>query len=267
MTLNNKIRLFVTIITLFSCQHLAAMDINFLYVGDKTSTAYLGAKQGLIEANLQGKFLGQNYEMLEITAEQLAQQDVGGISAILTAVDTVDKYITIASAYPAMPVFNLVLRNDELRLDCLPNALHTIPSQRIQQDAEQQYKQKNPDSNAVAQAWHPDFVKFAARDLNKRYKKSAGIPMDDAAWAGWAAVKLTSDTVARAQTAAPDELLQYFKTSLKFDGQKGSDMNFRETGQLRQLMLLVEDGKIVAEAPVRGVASSLDSLGILTCEK
>jgi len=46
-------------------------------------------------------------------------------------------------------------------------------------------------------------------------------------------------------------------------------MNFRETGQLRQPILLVEGDKIVAEAPVRGIAKppTLDSLGLLSCEK
>ena len=45
-------------------------------------------------------------------------------------------------------------------------------------------------------------------------------------------------------------------------------MNFRKNGQLRQLILLVENDKIITEAPVRGVAKppTLDSLGILDCK-
>lgn len=132
-----------------------------------------------------------------------------------------------------------------------------------------QWQKKEAGSQAKAQAWHPDFVKFAARDLNKRFKKRHGTKMDDYSWAGWAAVKMTSDTVARTKITDPAALLNYLKTELSFDGQKGSDMNFRETGQLRQLILLVEGDKIVAEAPVRGIAKppTLDSLGILSCEK
>lgn len=62
-------------------------------------------------------------------------------------------------------------------------------------------------------------------------------------------------------------MLHYLKTELSFDGQKGSNMTFRETGQLRQLLLIVEDNKIATEAPVRGVAKppTLDSLGTLNC--
>ena len=91
----------------------------------------------------------------------------------------------------------------------------------------------------------------------------------DYAWAGWAAVKMTSDSVARENISNAKHMLIHLKTDLSFDGQKGSNMNFRETGQLRQLMILVEDGKIVAEAPVRGFARppTLDSLGLLNCEK
>jgi hypothetical protein len=46
-------------------------------------------------------------------------------------------------------------------------------------------------------------------------------------------------------------------------------MNFRVTGQLRQLILLVEDNKVIAEAPVRGIAKppTLESLGILDCSQ
>ena len=63
-------------------------------------------------------------------------------------------------------------------------------------------------------------------------------------------------------------LLEYLKNELTFDGQKGSNMNFRKNGQLRQLILLVENDKIITEAPVRGVAKppTLDSLGILDCK-
>jgi hypothetical protein len=80
---------------------------------------------------------------------------------------------------------------------------------------------------------------------------------------------MTSDTVARTKINDPAEMLHYLKTELTFDGQKGSVMNFRETGQLRQPMLLIEKNIIVAEAPVRGIAKPpvLDSLGLLSCEK
>jgi hypothetical protein len=93
--------------------------------------------------------------------------------------------------------------------------------------------------------------------------------MTDTAWAGWASVKLLSDTIARKQFTDTDNLLKFFKTELAFDGQKGISLNFRDTGQLRQPLLLIENGKIAGEAPVRGIANTtnLDSLGLTHCPK
>ena len=87
--------------------------------------------------------------------------------------------------------------------------------------------------------------------------------MDDAAWAGWAAVKMLADTSIRADTANPAELLAFLRTDLVFDGQKGTDMSFRPDGQLRQPILMVESEKVVGETPVKG--RDLDSLGPTDC--
>jgi hypothetical protein len=56
---------------------------------------------------------------------------------------------------------------------------------------------------------------------------------------------------------------------MAFDGQKGVPHTFRDTGQLRQPLLLVEAGKLVGEAPVPGVVDTndLDSLGLTSCKQ
>ena len=244
------------------------IEIDFVYVGEQEDSALLGVQQGLFEANLQGQFLGQNYKLDIISPANALNSDYSKYIAVLTAVD-INTFNKISDQLADIAVFNLILEDDVLRMSCLPNALHTIPSSSMKADAVAQWHQKKPGSNVTAQAWHGDFVKFAARDLNKRFKKKQGQTMDDYAWAAWAAVKMTSDSVARENISDAKDMLTHLKTNLSFDGQKGSNMNFRDTGQLRQLMILVEDGKIVAEAPVRGVAKppTLDSLGLLNCEK
>lgn len=248
-------------------------EIHFAYIGSNTHSGLLGVKQGLSEANLQGQFLGQKYNLDEISMEDIATADFSKYIAIITTVKT-DAFLKLSATFPDIALFNLTIEDDSLRTACLSNALHTIPSSRMKMDAVWQWQQKlgqqkAPDAKVSAQAWHGDFVKFAARDLNKRFKKNQGQVMDDPAWAGWAAIKMTSDSVARENIHDAKAMLAYLQTSLSFDGQKGSDMNFRETGQLRQLLILVEKEKIVAEAPVRGVAKppTLDSLGLLRCKK
>jgi hypothetical protein len=244
------------------------IEVNFAYLGQNDHSALLGVQQGLAEANLQGQFLNQKYNLDIISANDASTHDFSNYIAVLTAVD-IDAYTTLSEQLPDTPIFNLTIDDDSLRTACISNALHIIPSNSMKADAMAQWHKKEAGSHANAQAWHPDFVKFAARDLNKRFKKNQKTAMDDHSWAGWAAVKMTSDTVARTKITDPAALLNYLKTDLTFDGQKGSDMNFRETGQLRQLILLVEGDKIVAEAPVRGIAKppTLDSLGISSCEK
>ena len=93
--------------------------------------------------------------------------------------------------------------------------------------------------------------------------------MDDDAWAGWAALKLLSEAVARAQRTEPARILAYLRHEMAFDGQKGVPQTFRDTGQLRQPLLLVEAGKLVGEAPVPGIVDSndLDSLGLTSCKQ
>ena len=244
------------------------IEVNFAYVGEQDHSALLGVRQGLKEANVQGQFLGQNYTLDIISPAEAPGHDYGKYIAVLSAVDS--KTLNMMSErLPDISVFNLTLDDDGLRTSCQPNTLHIIPSVSMKEDAIAQWKQKQPASNTTAQAWHGDFVKFAARDLNKRFKKGQNATMDDTAWAAWAAVKMTSDSVARENISDAKQMLEHLKTNLSFDGQKGSNMNFRETGQLRQLILLVEDDKIVAEAPVRGIARppTLDSLGLLNCEK
>ena len=244
------------------------LEVDFAYIGPESHSGLLGVKQGLAEANVQGQFLGQKYRLDMMTIEDADTKDFSSYIAVIAIVEYKD-FIKLSDTLANTPLFNISIEDDSLRTACLPNALHAIPSMSMKADAVIQWKQKNPDSNAQAQAWHGDFVKFAESDLNKRFKKKQHNTMDDTAWAGWAAVKMTSDSVARENISDAKQMLKHLKTNLSFDGQKGSDMNFRDTGQLRQLILLVEDDKIVGEAPVRGIARppTLDSLGLLNCEK
>ena len=250
----------------FQCRTVAAADtleINLAFFGEQDKPPYLGVVQGLSEANLQGEFLGQKYNGKPYGSKNLIPIKDPVPSAILVDAD-VESLRILSQLNPDVPIFNLSEDHDILRHLCLPNVLHVIPSEQMKFDAEQQWKKKNPDSGAKAFAWHPDFRKYAARQLNNRFRKAALQGMDDYSWAGWAAVKMLAEAVARTQSSDPPELLSFLKNDLVFDGQKGMKMSFRSTGQLRQLLLLVEDDKIVGEAPVMGVAdqNDLDSLGI-----
>jgi hypothetical protein len=243
---------------------VAPLEAHFGYAGLAGQSAYLGVAQGLAEANLQGQFLGQRY----VLHQQPAKETTSPLSAIFVAADA-DALKRLSAQHPNTPIFNLTLDDEALRAECLPNVLHIPPSRRMKEGALAQWRKLHPESKVAAQSWHPDFKKYAAEQLNRRFLKAQGRPMDDAAWAGWAAVKMLTDTIARLQVTDPAKLLEYLKTALQFDGQKGVDMNFRPTGQLRQVLFLVENGQVVGEAPVKGVVDpqDLDSLGPSGCPK
>lgn len=239
------------------------LAIKFLFVGDQHTSAYQGVAQGLEEAQQQGEFLGQRYVLQTAAGSEAAG---AGATAIIAAAEPT-ALVALAAKYPGVAILNVTARDDSLRTRCLPNLLHVMPSTAMLEDATTQWQKANPQSPATAHVWYATFEKYAGTQLNLRYRKKFDTGMDDEAWAGWAAVKLVSDMVAREQTANPAALLTALKTKLAFDGQKGTDLSFRDNGQLRQPLLLVKDDKVVGEAPVRGVADpgDLDSLGPVRC--
>ena len=241
---------------------VVARTVDILFVGGADTPAHYGARQGLSEANAQGEFLGVTYRLVAADATDANPR------AVVAAVNPT-RLLRLRAQYRELPVLNVTAADTTLREACEPNLFHVTPSRAMFEDAERQWQRKHPGSTARAQAWHRTFRKYAAAQLNSRYHEQFGQHMGDEAWSGWAAVKLLSDTIVRQPAMTGAQLTEQLQTNLAFDGQKGSDMSFRETGQLRQPLLLVDNDKIVGEAPVRGVVNTnnLDSLGLSFCPK
>ena len=262
--MNRSIPAWITCCTLLLAlagSSTAAGKVTIFFVGAEASPAWKGAEQGIIEANILGRFTGQGYELKRSSASAVPKAAAAVIVAAGgAAASGISDRIDGA-------VVNVTDGSDSLRKGCRANLFHTIPSDRMRADALAQWRRNSKSQNNHARAWHPDFVKFAARDLNNRYRKTHGEAMDDEAWAAWAAVKTITEAVTRGQATDPVAIARYLREELEFDGQKGAPHSFRDTGQLRQPLLIVEDGKLVAEAPVRGVADpdDLDTLGLAAC--
>lgn len=248
-----------------------AEEVRVVYVGPAEGSVWRGVALGQHEANILGRFTGQTYAVQQMRPEELLGKELATLPAVVLAATDAETLPKLSAAFaPAgVAVFNLARDDDSLRQACLPNLLHTPPSARMKADAVAQWQKKHAGAAVEAWAWHPDFVKYAARDLNKRFRELFNVPMDNDAWAGWAALKMVSEAIARTQTTEPARILAYLRQDMEFDGQKGVSHTFRETGQLRQPLLIVQDGKVVGEAPVRGVAdiADLDSLGMESCRR
>jgi hypothetical protein len=241
-----------------------------IYTGAPEGSVWLGVKLGEHEANILGRFTGQTYTVDTMDPEALLTANLDPLPTAIIAATEVERLRQLSTKFAPLgvAVFNVVSDDEALRQACLPNLLHTPPSARMKADAVAQWQKKNPEAKVEAWAWHPDFKKFAARDLNNRFRKAHQIPMDSEAWAGWAALKMVSEAVARTQSTQPQQILTYLREDIEFDGQKGISHTFRNTGQLRQPLLMIVAGKLVGEAPVRGVVdtSNLDSLGLPSCQ-
>ncbi len=246
-----------------SASGAATAPTKFLFVGDADSPAYRGLVQGLAEARLQGDFLGYRYTL--DVADEVRPNTVSDYSVVFYAGSGAQLFELSAGTHAA--VLNITASDDALRHRCPENLLHIIPSASMLADALAQWRQKHPGTAATPRAWHPTFKKYAAAQLNIRYRERFAEAMQDTAWAGWAAMKLVTDMIVRGQSNLALELLHNLRTKLAFDGQKGIDMQFRPNGQLAQPLLLTAGGKIVGEAPVRGVANTLESLGESDCPK
>lgn len=239
----------------------AAVEFELLYVGPSDSPARRGLQLGVDESNVQGEFLDVKLSLVSQSGDSVPP------SAAAVFVDRPDAITSLARSAGGRAVFNLSDASDALRDACMTNALHVIPSDRMKADAVKQWLQRNPGSEVTAAAWHGEAVKFAARDLNKRYRARFGAAMNDLAWAGWFAARAVGDTLMREPGADGAALLRLLKEADGLDGQKGDPHSFRSSGQLRQPLVLVgPDGDLLGEAPVRGATGGLDSLGASPCE-
>lgn len=257
------------ILMLPSLAAIGAQTVSVVYVGDEDDH-YLGFRQALDEANRQGRFLGITFEQRAVdAADQGSQPLANGVSAVFGALDS-QAIHALARRHADVPVFNLASRDDALRRNCQRNLFHAPPSRQMLADARQQWAAAGNDPDDVqVRAWNTEFRRYAAIQVSKRFEESQGRPMSDAAYAAWAATRLFAQVVVEQSTTDPAALIEALHGDVQFDGAKGVPMQFRATGQLNQMLLLEQDGRVVGTAPVRGVHEphELETLGYVGCEE
>ena len=118
------------------------------------------------------------------------------------------------------------------------------------------------DAGLTAQAWAPNFERFGAPQLARRFARAAQRPMTGHDWAAWMGTKALVQA-AIANPAAP--LAALSAEDFVLDGFKGTRNSFRAWNrQLRQPLLLTDGLGVIGSAPVEGVLhpkNVLDTLG------
>lgn len=119
------------------------------------------------------------------------------------------------------------------------------------------------DAGLTAQAWAPNFERFGAPQLSRRFKRAAQRPMTGHDWAAWMGTKALLQA-AMANSRSP--LTALTAPDFVLDGFKGTRNSFRAWNrQLRQPLLLTDGLGVIGSAPVEGVLhpkNVLDTLGV-----
>jgi hypothetical protein len=110
-------------------------------------------------------------------------------------------------------------------------------------------RQKRKDLRVVD--WHPDLERFGAEQLNERFRRRFGAPMDEGAWHGWMAVKIATELALQIPPGTSRTLIGALRISV-FDGHKGAQLRFdpRDHYLLQPVYLVDGKGKLVDEVDV-----------------
>ena len=112
-----------------------------------------------------------------------------------------------------------------------------------------------PNGRRRVELWHPSLERFGGEQLNQRYQRRFGEPMDSDAWAGWVAVKIAAESSLRARATTPAAVAGALTDSnVQFDGHKGHPLTFHPAShELLQPLYIVDadtdsdPGRVVAE--------------------
>lgn len=236
--------------------------LAILLAGAADSPEARGAILGIAEANRMGRYFDIEFA-LEVDS---ASPPVESVSIVIVAGDR-DR--VRAALAPGRLVINSAAPENQLRDACPTGLFHTLPSEKMLDDAHDQWRKSGEEGDTPEViTWHPSLVKFAARDLNKRFRERFEEAMASRAWAGWAAARAIGEAVIRTGSRDATELGRYMRGEFALDGQKGIALTFRPNGQLRQPLYYLRGDEVVAEAPLAAAVADrdLDSLGRVDCD-
>jgi ABC transporter substrate binding protein (PQQ-dependent alcohol dehydrogenase system) len=128
------------------------------------------------------------------------------------------------------------------------------------------------DAGLTALAWAPNFERFGAPQLARRFSRAAKRPMTAQDWAAWAATKAVLQTAQLSKPATAAGVIKGLTApDFVLDGFKGTRTSLRAWDrQLRQPMLLSDGLGVIGISPGEGVMhpkNALDTLGADEPEK
>ena len=119
----------------------------------------------------------------------------------------------------------------------------------------------------VATGWNDRLRGWGAAQIQDRFVKTFGRPMDDRDYAAWIALRAVAEGVTRAKSAEPEKIAAALVApDFVLGGFKGAKASFRPWNrQMRQPIALTHGEGVAAFAPIEGFAhrvTELDTLGV-----
>jgi hypothetical protein len=229
---------------------------------DPSQGLTLGAEESARTAALFGLDVAVIRPRLERhqDAERAARELVAeGVAAVVSASDTDGcEEIRAVLAEARVLVLSLSCDGSVGRRDepCRSLAFYISPSGATIRRARASFARRRGPAQGEAGPpvlWHHTLTRFGAAQLNDRFRRRFGDVMTSPAWAGWAAMKILTESALRSRSARGVDIARYM-TSLtgRFDGHKGEPLSFdARSGELRQpLYVIAGEGsaaRVVAE--------------------
>lgn len=161
-------------------------------------------------------------------------------------------YIVAADSLLCSEVLHQSTRDSTPVLDAgCPRAASTTPTDRTTAYAIDSRASTPADGHL--ELWVASLEKFGSEQLNQRFHRRFGAPMDSDAWAGWFAMKIALDLALHAHSTSSAALLRRIADpATSFDGQKGRPLRFSPTDhQLVQPLYRVagsgSDARVIEE--------------------
>ncbi|MEZ5644012.1 MAG: branched-chain amino acid ABC transporter substrate-binding protein [Burkholderiaceae bacterium] len=119
----------------------------------------------------------------------------------------------------------------------------------------------------VPLAWHPQWERYGAPQLTRRFLRQTQRPMQGHDWAAWMAARAIATAVlAQPRGGVAAQLQALRRGAVTLDGFKGKALRFRAwDGQLRQPVFLTHGDGVIGLAPMEGVlhpTENMDTLGV-----
>ena len=215
-----------------------------------------GVRLGAAEAKQTANLFGQNVELYEAP---VGNDPIASATRLLSSRQVQVLISSSAAGAEALSKWaeqrhilflNTVSRAQALRAECRRYSFHIQASDSMYASAAMLARQtasnseralnRAPALDSIA-LWTSTLERYGGSQINGRYRVRYRAGMDGNAWAGWAAVKIISESALRATATRPAKLLAYLENpNTTFDGHKGWPLSFRLADhQLRQPLYVV----------------------------